>query len=79
MERGQPQAAVTTFVLPNDEMQRTRHGNAASLAADLGVRRTSEGPVSMTPILVNLLFAASTHGSGTICLFRREDGGCVSE
>jgi hypothetical protein len=27
-------------VLPNDEMQRTRHGNAAGLAADLGVVRT---------------------------------------
>jgi hypothetical protein len=26
--------------LSNNEMQRTRHGNAASLAADLSVRRT---------------------------------------
>ncbi len=47
MERGQPQAAVTTFVLPNDEMQRTRHGNAPSLAADLGVRQTPRRDESM--------------------------------
>ena len=32
----------------------------------------------MTPILVALLFAASTNGSGTVCVLRREDGGSMN-
>jgi hypothetical protein len=44
---------------PNDELQRTRHGNAASLAAELSVMRTLRRTLVLVVLLTAGCFAAA--------------------